>query len=141
MRIYTLSIAIFFVGTLHSQNKQIPLIASQAPSFTTQSTNGKFTFSNDFEKSWKVLFCHPQDFTPVCSSELLELAYLQDDLKNLNVQFAVIFTDNVSQHSMWKAHVEELDYKGRFQQKSFNYVWHASYVNKYKLLHKRCLHY
>ena len=116
MRIYTLLIAILFVGTLHSQNKQIPLIGSQAPSFTTQSTNGEFTFPNDFEKSWKILFSHPKDFTPVCSSELLELAYLQNDLKSLNVQFAVISTDNVSQHNMWKAHLEELDYKGRGQQ-------------------------
>tara|TARA_R110002050_G_scaffold292161_1_gene447318 strand:- start:2500 stop:3273 length:774 start_codon:yes stop_codon:yes gene_type:complete len=103
---------------LSSQNsKQIPLIGSLAPSFTALSTNGELTFPNDFGKSWKILFSHPKDFTPVCSSELLELAFLQTELDQLNVKFAVISTDDISQHNMWKAHLEELDYKGRGKQK------------------------
>ncbi len=105
----------FVVGTVYSQSQsnQIPLIGAKAPSFTAQTTNGELTFPNDFGESWKILFSHPKDFTPVCSSELLELAYLQKDLELLNVKFAIISTDNLSQHKMWKAHLEELDYKGR----------------------------
>lgn len=106
----------FVIGTAFSQSNQIPLIGSKAPVFTAQTTNGELTFPNDFGESWKILFSHPKDFTPVCSSELLELAYLQKDLESLNVKFAIISTDDLSQHNMWKAHLEELDYKGRGKQ-------------------------
>ena len=105
------------ITTVYSQNSQIPLIGAKAPSFKAQSTNGELTFPDDFGKSWKILFSHPKDFTPVCSSELLELAYIQKDLEKLGVKFAIISTDVISQHYMWKAHLEELDYKGRGMQK------------------------
>jgi len=101
------------VGHSFSQENKIPLIGSQAPSFTAQSTNGKMTFPDDFGKSWKILFSHPQDFTPVCSSELLELAYMQKDFEKLGVKVAVISTDDIEQHKLWKEQLEGLDYKGR----------------------------
>ncbi|NCB07560.1 MAG: redoxin domain-containing protein [Bacteroidia bacterium] len=85
--------------------------------FTANSTSGNITFPDDFGKSWKILFSHPQDFTPVCSSELLELAYMQKEFEKLGVRLAVISTDDVAQHKMWVAHLEELDYKGRGAQK------------------------
>lgn len=116
-RVLLTMLSVFLAGFLIAQNKQIPLIGSVAPSFTVQSTNGELTFPQSFGTSWKILFSHPKDFTPVCSSELLELAYLQPELDHLGVKFAVISTDDLSQHMMWKAHLEELDYKGRGKQK------------------------
>ena len=105
---------VFFVTSVVSaENNQIPLIGSKAPKFTTNSTNGKITFPNDFGKSWKILFSHPQDFTPVCTSELLELAYMQSTFDKLGVKLAVISTDGVEQHKLWKAHLEGLNYKDR----------------------------
>ncbi|WP_430972106.1 redoxin domain-containing protein [Sunxiuqinia rutila] len=115
-RLIFMVLAACLIGTAYSQPTNIPLIGSKAPSFTAQTTNGEMTFPDDFGKSWKILFSHPKDFTPVCSSELLELAYLQDELEQMNVKFAIISTDNISQHNMWKAHLEELDYKGRGKQ-------------------------
>lgn len=109
----TILSVILLVGNSFSQSSKIPLIGSEAPSFTANSTSGKIEFPNDFGKSWKILFSHPQDFTPVCSSELLELADLQDEFNDLNVKIAVISTDDVVQHEMWIAHLEEIDYKGR----------------------------
>ena len=109
--------ATLLIGTLSAQNSQIPLIGSIAPSFTAPSTNGTLTFPNDFGKSWKILFSHPKDFTPVCSSELLELAYLQKNFEMLGVKFAVISTDKLYLHEMWKAQLEELNYKDRGSQK------------------------
>ena len=113
----TVLVIVFIFGVSTAKKDQIPLIGSQAPSFTAQSTNGEVTFPDSYGKSWKILFSHPQDFTPVCSSELLELAYMQDEFKSLGVEIAVISTDNLSQHYMWKAHLEELDYKDRGVQK------------------------
>lgn len=112
-------VAVFlFAGSSFSQSSsEIPLIGSKAPSFVANSTNGKLEFPNDFGKSWKILFSHPQDFTPVCSSELIELSHLQGEFDKLNVKLAIISTDNVETHNLWKAHLEEIDYQGRGTQK------------------------
>jgi peroxiredoxin 2/4 len=107
----------FLIGNAAAEGNKIPLIGSKAPSFTAQSTKGKITFPESFENSWKILFSHPQDFTPVCTSELLELAYMHDEFEKLGVKLAVISTDDVKIHHLWKAHIEELDYKNRGKQK------------------------
>ena len=116
--VLTVLAVVFLMGSTFSQsNSKIPLIGSKAPSFTAQSTSGELNFPNDFGKSWKILFSHPQDFTPVCSSELLELAHLQSDFDKLGVKIAIISTDNMEQHEMWVSHLEEIDYMGRGTQK------------------------
>jgi len=76
----------FTLSQVWSQNTSLVQIGAGAPSFTAKSTNGKITFPKDFGKSWKVLFAHPKDFTPVCSSEILELAYSQGSFKEMGVQ-------------------------------------------------------
>jgi peroxiredoxin (alkyl hydroperoxide reductase subunit C) len=122
-----------------ASNNQIPLIGSQAPSFKAESTNGNLNFPNDYGKSWKVLFSHPQDFTPVCSSELLELAYLQEEFKKLNTHIAIISTDEIKTHHLWKEHLESLDYKNRgSQQINFPIIDdHQALVSKmYGMMHE-----
>jgi len=109
--------ASFFLSTSFAQGNKIPLIGSKAPSFTAQSTNGELTFPDDYGKKWKILFSHPQDFTPVCTSELLELAYMRNDFEKLNAKVAVISTDDIAMHKLWKAQLQELEYKGRGPQK------------------------
>lgn len=91
------------------RNFRIPLIGEKAPEFTAETTNGELNFPSDFGKKWKILFSHPQDFTPVCSSELLELAYMQDEFEKLGVKVAVISTDPVGMHKQWKKSLESLD--------------------------------
>lgn len=106
--------SVFLVaGIVLAEENKIPLIGSKAPKFRANSTHGKITFPNDFGKSWKILFSHPADFTPVCSSELLELANLQPTFDKLGVKVAIISTDKVEVHKMWEAHLEELNYKTR----------------------------
>jgi len=115
--VLTVLAVVLFMGSSFSQSSsKIPLIGATAPSFTAKSTNGEIKFPNDFGKSWKILFSPPQDFTPVCSSEILELAYLQNDFDKLNVKIAIISTDNVEIHNQWLAHLEEIDYKNRGKQ-------------------------
>jgi len=92
---------------------RIPLLGETAPSFTAESTEGTLNFPTDYGRSWKVLFSHPQDFTPVCTSEILELANLQEKFKDFNVKLAVVSTDPLDMHHQWKKAMEEIEYKER----------------------------
>lgn len=94
-------------------NTRIPMIGETAPSFVAESTNGSINFPSDLGKSWKILFSHPQDFTPVCSSEILELAYMQSKFDKLNAKLVVLSTDDLKTHKLWKVAMEEMEYKGR----------------------------
>jgi len=90
---------------------RIPLIEEPAPSFVAQSTEGEIKFPEDYGKHWKILFSHPQDFTPVCTTELLELAGIQDKFDKLDVKIVALSTDPLSTHEQWKKAMEELSYK------------------------------
>lgn len=88
---------------------RIPLIGESAPSFTAESTNGTINFPNDFGRKWKVLFSHPQDFTPVCTTEIIELATLQAEFDKLGTKLIVISTDALETHVQWKKSMETLN--------------------------------
>jgi peroxiredoxin 2/4 len=109
---------VFFSFLIHvwgqyEKNNGIPLVGFDAPSFTAQSTNGNINFPEDFGNNWKIIFAHPRDFTPVCSSEILELAYKQEEFYHLGVNLIVLSQDNLPTHLSWKAALEETPYKGR----------------------------
>jgi peroxiredoxin 2/4 len=95
------------------RNFRIPLIGETAPSFTAESTDGTIKFPDDYGRYWKVLFSHPQDFTPVCSTEILELAHLQDVFEKLGVKVVVVSTDALETHVQWKKSLETLDLNNR----------------------------
>lgn len=119
------------------ESQRIPLIGSNAPSFQAPSTNGTIVFPGDFGESWKILFAHPRDFTPVCSSEVLELARLQDEFIRLNTQIIVISVDRLVSHQSWKKDLEDVDYKGLGKMKiNFPLVVDSSYAisNVYGML-------
>ena len=136
----TLFAIVFLVaGSIAQSDNKIPLIGSEAPSFKANTTQGKINFPNDYGSNWKILFSHPQDFTPVCSSELLELANLQDEFDALGVKLAVISTDDLEQHKMWVSYLEEIDYKGHGKQKiNFPIIddSDAKASKKYGMLHE-----
>lgn len=79
----------------------IPMLGESAPSFTAETTEGKINFPEDYMGKWKILFSHPADFTPVCSTELLDLAEMQDEFKKLNAQLLVLSTDGLNSHLEW----------------------------------------
>ena len=113
-KVFLLSVlSLFTVTQIWAQTASVPEIGSQAPSFSAMSTNGMINFPEDFGDSWKILFAHPKDFTPVCSSEILELAYSQEDFTEMGVKVAVLSTDNIEQHNSWKAALEQISYKDR----------------------------
>ena len=94
------------VGATH-----IPLIGEIAPKFTAESTLGPITFPDDNNSKWTILFSHPADFTAVCSTEILELARMQEEFEKLNTRIMVISTDAVSSHIEWVKSLESLRYK------------------------------
>jgi len=95
------------------RNFRIPLIGEKAPSFTAESTNGTINFPDDYGRSWKILFSHPKDFTPVCSTEILELAHLQDQFNKMGVKLVVVSTDRLETHVQWKKALEMLKIDNR----------------------------
>ncbi|MCX6232057.1 MAG: peroxiredoxin [Bacteroidetes bacterium] len=101
---------IYAQGTMENR---IPMLGENAPAFTAESTNGTLHFPKDFGKNWKIIFSHPMDFTPVCSSELLELANMQQEFEKLGVSIIVVSTDNLESHNNWKKSLETLSYKKR----------------------------
>lgn len=92
---------------------RIPLIGEPAPKFTAESTMGTITFPDDNNTRWTILFSHPADFTAVCSTEILELAAMQEEFEKLNTRLMVISTDAVSSHIEWVKSLESVQYKGR----------------------------
>jgi peroxiredoxin 2/4 len=99
------------------RNFRIPLIGEQAPPFTTESTTGIINFPFDYGSNWKVILSHPMDFTPVCSTELIELANLQDEFEKLGVRLMVVSTDPLETHKQWKKALEQIEYKEYNRQK------------------------
>jgi len=95
------------------RNFRIPLIGEKAPAFIANSTNGVISFPEDYGQHWKILFSHPKDFTPVCSTEILELAHLQDQFDKLGVKLLVVSTDRLETHVQWKKALESLKLDNR----------------------------
>jgi len=103
----------FQISAQKSTTGQIPLIGENAPSFTAESTTGTIHFPGDYTNKWKILFSHPADFTPVCTSELLDLASMQNDFNNLGAQIVVISADNLDSHTQWCKSMESINYNNK----------------------------
>ena len=98
------TLILFFALALHAQspdNTHIPMLGDRAPSFTVETTQGLINFPDDYLGKWKILFSHPADFTPVCSSEILDLAEMQDDFQKLNTEIFVLSADGLNSHLQW----------------------------------------
>ena len=82
-------------------------INSEAPDFTAETTEGVINFHEWIGDGWAVLFSHPKDFTPVCTTELGYLASLQSDFEERNCKIIGLSVDSVADHILWLADIEE----------------------------------
>jgi len=83
-----------------------PVIGEPAPDFEAETTHGPLKLA-DLKGKWVVLFSHPADFTPVCTTEFLAFAAIHDELKALNVQLVGLSVDSISAHLAWVHAIKE----------------------------------
>ena len=78
-----------------------------APNFTAETTQGTITFHDWIGDGWAILFSHPKDFTPVCTTELGYMAGLEPEFKKRNCKIVGLSVDPVGNHSKWSVDIEE----------------------------------
>ncbi|MDD3478273.1 MAG: peroxiredoxin [Candidatus Izemoplasmatales bacterium] len=86
---------------------RMPLIGDDAPSFTAKTTQGVINFPKDYEGKWVILFSHPADFTPVCTSEFMTFAKMYDEFKSLNTELIGLSVDSLYSHIAWLRTIQE----------------------------------
>ncbi len=92
---------------------RMPLIGDDAPSFTAVTTQGQINFPEDYKGKWVILFSHPADFTPVCTTEFMTFASMQEDFRKMNTELIGLSIDSVFSHIAWLKRIEEkIEYKG-----------------------------
>ncbi len=82
-------------------------IGDTAPDFSANSTQGQLTWHEYLGDSWGILFSHPKDFTPVCTTELGAVAKLKPEFDKRNVKVAGVSVDTVEDHNKWSSDIEE----------------------------------
>jgi len=84
----------------------LPLIGQKAPEFEAPTTHGTLRLS-DYKGSWLILFSHPADFTPVCTTEFIAFAEIYPELQKRNTELLGLSVDSTSSHIAWVRNVEE----------------------------------
>ncbi len=91
----------------------MPRIGDIAPSFTAKTTQGQINFPSDYKGKWKILFSHPADFTPVCTSEFMTFGSMAEEFEKLNTQLVGLSVDGLYSHIAWLRTIKEkIDWKG-----------------------------
>ena len=91
---------------------RMPLIGDTAPSFNAVTTQGNINFPEDYKGKWVILFSHPADFTPVCTTEFMTFASMADEFKAMNTELVGLSVDSLYAHIAWLRRIQELEWKG-----------------------------
>ena len=91
----------------------LPLIGQEAPAFTAETTQGTINFPSDYKGKWVILFSHPADFTPVCTTEFMTFARMQPEFRALNTELVGLSIDSIYSHIAWLRTIrEKIKFKG-----------------------------
>ncbi|HOH99185.1 MAG TPA: peroxiredoxin [Bacteroidales bacterium] len=101
---------------MEQQNQEfyaMPRIGEKAPSFKAVTTQGEINFPADFSGNWVILFSHPADFTPVCTSEFMTFAHMEDKFAEANCKLVGLSVDGLYSHIAWLRTIKEkIEFKG-----------------------------
>lgn len=91
--------------------ERMPLIGEDAPAFKAITTQGEINFPDDYKGKWVILFSHPADFTPVCTTEFMTFASMIDEFKAINTELVGLSVDSLYAHIAWLRRIQELEWK------------------------------
>lgn len=98
---------------MEEQVFSMPRIGDKAPEFKAVTTQGPINFPADYKGSWVILFSHPADFTPVCTSEFMTFASMEDKFLEANCKLVGLSVDGLYSHIAWLRTIKEkIKYKG-----------------------------
>jgi len=98
---------------MENKNCSMPLIGDKAPAFEAETTQGRIRFPDDFEGKWVLLFGHPSDFTPVCTSEFVLFGAMQREFEALNCQLVGLSVGTNASHIAWLRSIHDrIEFKG-----------------------------
>jgi peroxiredoxin 2/4 len=96
-----------------TQNISLPRIGDKAPAFKAVTTQGEINFPEQYSGSWVILFSHPADFTPVCTSEFMTFASMEDQFAQANCKLVGLSVDGLYSHIAWLRTIKEkIEYRG-----------------------------
>jgi peroxiredoxin (alkyl hydroperoxide reductase subunit C) len=95
------------------QATRMPLIGDPAPSFEAVTTQGNIRFPEDYKGKWVILFSHPADFTPVCTTEFMTFASMAEEFRALNTELVGLSVDSLYAHIAWLRKIQELEWNGK----------------------------
>ena len=91
----------------------MPRIGDKAPEFTAVTTQGEINFPEDYSGEWVILFSHPADFTPVCTTEFITFASMQEQFTEANCKLVGLSIDGLFSHIAWLRTIQEkIEYRG-----------------------------
>lgn len=95
------------------QVTSMPRIGDKAPEFKAKSTQGNIHFPSDYKGSWSILFSHPADFTPVCTTEFMTFATQEEKFNKANCKLVGLSVDGLYSHIAWLRRIKEtMEFKG-----------------------------
>jgi len=89
------------------EERRIPLLGEKVPNFEAQTTHGRIRFPDDYRGKWVVLFSHPADFTPVCTTEFVAFQKRYEEFKKLGCELVGLSIDQVFSHIKWIEWIKE----------------------------------
>ena len=92
---------------------RMPLLGDKAPAFQAVTTQGDINFPDDYKGKWVILFSHPADFTPVCTTEFMTFGSMIEEFKEINTELVGLSVDSIYAHIAWLRKIQDLEWNGK----------------------------